>query len=130
MSRRRRSHNNTRTYKQRDATDITNGFFTSPLLSSKSIRLKSSALADISDSRRWKPPRVRSLVPPRTVRGRVAKIKPRFLPSRLTAVFSLPRDAIICARRKIRKQVLFAKGKGGANHKRRHKYTKDSQFRC
>lgn len=44
--------------------------------------------------------------------------------------FSIPRNVLICIRRKQRKQVLFATGKAGKSGQKKPKWTEDSFIRC
>lgn len=43
--------------------------------------------------------------------------------------FNLPRQVLVCVRRKQRREVLFALGKGGGKHKR-PEWSEDSYIRC
>lgn len=47
-----------------------------------------------------------------------------------TPSLKLPREAVICLRRSIRKEVLFATGKGGSKHKRKYRRTEHSKIIC
>jgi hypothetical protein len=41
-----------------------------------------------------------------------------------------PPDAVICAKRNVRREVIFARGKGGGGHKRKPRYTEYSNISC
>lgn len=85
-------------------------------------------LYQVEDRRRFKPALVSPL---RTAQAKVAKITPKFpFGIRGPVVFELPRQAVVCLRRKMRRQVLFAKRKTrrGAGSKRRHNET--SRYKC
>lgn len=44
--------------------------------------------------------------------------------------FVLPRDAVVCARRKIRREVIFAKGKAGRGGQRKPRFNERSKLVC
>ncbi len=59
----------------------------------------------------------------------IVKSRPNIRKRGTSAFLSIPRSAIICARRKIRKEVIFAKNKGGSGN-RRPKFNENSQLHC
>lgn len=65
-----------------------------------------------------------------------APIEPRFILKKPSVVSSmlmspaLPKNAVVCVRRKIRKEVLFALGKGGSKHKRHYRRSETSKIVC
>ena len=54
----------------------------------------------------------------------------RFRVPALHVRYVVPRDAVICARRKIRKEVIFAKGKAGRGGQRRPRRNDYSNVVC
>lgn len=109
-------------------------------------------LDKVEDRRRWSPERVNRWSPykhlrPLTVHGnrprivvvpekhRLAKYqtyKGRYYRSNLprTVGFSLPWNVVICVRRKVRREVIFAAGKSGRNGKKPYRRTEYSEVRC
>ncbi|AZL82999.1 hypothetical protein [Apis mellifera associated microvirus 43] len=61
-------------------------------------------------------------------RNRVSRSGGSLLTSALSYAFRAPPNVLICVRRKMRRQVLLAKGKGGAN--RRGRKNSFSDVRC
>lgn len=90
----------------------------------------STPLLTFQDNRSWSPNRYPI---PMTVRARPAVIQAKanfkkYLPS---VTFSAPKDAVVCVRRKIRKEVLFAKGSAGSSRRRnRPHYNFSSTLKC
>lgn len=108
---------------RRDHSPIASGF-TNPLLHPMPM------LTPVSDRRTWRP-RQLSEPTPRTVSGRVAGIRPRVSRRSLRVSFGLPLDAVICARRKIRREVIFAAGGAGRRGRRyRPRFNETSKYRC
>lgn len=92
-----------------------------PVLSSSRPRV----LTDDSDLRRWSPSKY-----PAVYGGGVARINKR--PSALSANpfrFLVPKKTLVCVRRGIRREVLFARGRAGGRH-RRPKWNAYSYWRC
>ena len=73
-------------------------------------------------------------IPPTHVSVRSARpLKPRRIISPTHNLFSferLPKHAVVCVRRKIRREVLFASGHGGGRHKRKYNRSQNSKIRC
>lgn len=126
MARRDRSRNNRRKRSifstQRNLLPITSRRLLSPKLVFKP---PSPRLFEVEDRRRVPEQ------PPKLVNARPAKIRPFVSPFGLVK-FRLPKRAIICVRRKLRREVLFAKGgagKGKRRFRRKH-FNDDSNFHC
>lgn len=131
MARGTRNRNNRRSGRTMDQRDFhkiaTLEKFSSPVLNP--VLPPSTSLTQISDRRRFNP----SPSPPRTTRGKTAKIKavPRFKASLPSVQFLAPPEAIICVRRKRRRQVLFAKaGAGRRKFRSRKRYNETSKYSC
>lgn len=80
-------------------------------------------LREIEDRREYHPEK--KYRPVRQLSGHPVKshvIKPAKFKSQLPfgLNFAVPKDTVVCIRRKRRKEVLFAKGKAGGSQKRRH----------
>lgn len=114
----------------------------------KKLGLLKNALQETEDNRQWHPDvpygvnTVRWRTPLRRDTGK-SRIIPRAsyiqsdkrknivnIPYQLG--FSIPKNVIVCIRRKIRKQVMFALKltKRGSGSGRRRRYTEDSKYRC
>lgn len=86
-------------------------------------RLRSLSGASIS-------PVVRFRSVPRNVKS-IRDVYSRGVASRhMSFDFVLPRSAVVCARRKIRKEVIFAKGKAGRGGQRRPRRNARSYLVC
>lgn len=87
-------------------------------------------LTVISDDRLFNP--IKHIKPRLNVLGRTAAIKTKAQIYKAPfAVFQAPRNTILCVRRKIRKEVLFAIGAGGSRKPRKKPhYNLNSQFKC
>lgn len=130
MARRRsRHHNTSKSVVQRDVRTIARSHY-SPLLKPNILIIPkvNQDLSEIYDRRLYHPNPV--------IRGRpnhmgdIAPIKAKIRSWSMPVSFQLPPNAIVCARRKIRKQVLFAlrktrKGASGRKH-----FNSDSLFKC
>lgn len=104
-----------------------------------SFLLDDNPLTDFEDRRHFNPERVpvaREFLRPSRIVVRPRVFKPRVYKSRrivhLPLGFQAPRNTLICVRRKVRKEILFAGGFGG---KRRKKFRKPrrnfySNIRC
>lgn len=84
--------------------------------------------------------------PPKDIYGRIRKISPvtrartksspalgfrsRTEGPVLTTVFEMPKETAICVRRKRRREVILATGKGGRRKRRRPRYNEYSTVRC
>lgn len=110
-----------------DATSFTVATGSVPVLGSVPVSRYSPAvrsiLSEIEDGRSFSPqPDLERSV--RTTKARVFTPQTRATgaasrPTRLSAIsFEYPVRVIRCIRRKIRRQVILAKGKGGGRHKR------------
>lgn len=120
----KRRNNSTKLTTRRDLPRIATGIhFTSPVLSP--ITIKKQLMSSIQDGRKFTPRPVR----PRTLKAQVAKIKATVNPL-LNVSFSLPKNALVCVRRKMRKQVLFATGGAGKKFKKRPRRNENSQYHC
>lgn len=123
-SNRKQSVNSTRL--QRDVRIITSGL-SRPLLRRYTLPI-SSSLAEVEDRRRWRPnPRLI-----RTVKANVAKVKPLAnLKLRSGLILQAPKDAVICVRRKMRRESMFALGMaGGRGSRSRKRFNETSSYRC
>lgn len=127
MGRRRRPKHNQNYRDQRDTPDIATSLdvlsqfnlFTPPVVRSSPM--------EIEDHREYRPlerskfltvPRIlRSASIARTSSTRVAKFTQLDLRGGQQR-FAVPKQTMVCVRRTIRRQVLFAKGRGGGGHKR------------
>lgn len=122
MARKRRNRNSPI---QRNAHRITTGTIQRPVL--YKIVIKPKDLTSVEDRRRFSPARVS---PPRMASSKRALIKPT-LPKFPKLAFALPKNAIICIRRKMRRQVLFAANKTSKGARKRHRrFTPDSHYKC
>lgn len=119
-----------------------NANFSRPILLPRRI-LPSLSLTQIEDRRRYHPHGVnrsfRSVYGHRVIPRSIIRYRPYSGPSigrrfPLLADLSehrvLPRDAVICARRKIRREVLIALGHAGRAGQRRPKFNDNSNVRC
>lgn len=82
-------------------------------------------LTDDSDLRRWSPVKY-----PVVYGGGRARVQSR--PKRIAGSpykFLVPAKTLVCVRRKQRREVLFAKGRGGGRH-RKPRYNSFSAWRC
>lgn len=85
-------------------------------------------LTSITDNRLFSPlPLV--FRPIQTVQGRPAKVYRKVPRKGPISVMYAPKNAVLCARRKIRKEVLHAKGRSGAGN-RKPRYGQNSQVKC
>lgn len=83
------------------------------------------------DNRAYSPiPRM--IRPARHVTGRIAATTvPRNAPLRKVRYqFSLPSSVVVCVRRGVRKEVIFAKNKAGRNGQRKSRRTSSSHISC
>lgn len=90
---------------------------------SSNVAAVRSTLTEVEDGRMFSPAPL--LEVPRTTGTRRARVVvpsatgPKARRASLSALsFDVPQSVILCVRRKARRQVLFAKGKGGGRHKR------------
>lgn len=77
--------------------------------------------------------RLRQKIPRRTVlAARAAKTKIKLSRNHFAriALEAVDPRTRVCLKRKIRREVIHAKGKGGGNHRRRYKRTDSSLVRC
>ena len=91
---------------------------------------RSTRLQPILDNRLFQPLPLNSR-PIKTVHGLETNIvnKPSIRKRGSSAFAYIPRSAIICARRKIRKEVIFAKNKQGSGNSR-PRYNENSKLYC
>lgn len=78
------------------------------------------------DQRRFVPASSRRVTS--TVRGRPAAVRRLGMSQRLE--FVAPARVVTCVRRKIRRQVMFARGGAGSRRMRRPRYNSRSTIRC
>lgn len=117
---------NIKQYRQRDLPTIARPLL--PKILIKPILPKSSVLSQVEDRRRFTPTTAPIL---RTVKGKVAAFKPQFpFGVRGPVVFELPKQAVVCLRRKMRRQVLFAKRKTRRGSGSRRRRNSTSRYKC
>lgn len=95
---------------------ITNPFSRSP----------SSYLSDLEDRRRFHPA---PYVPARTLDSSNHRLRASYS-SPWAVAFQQPRRVLVCVRRKMRRQVMFAKGGAGRKRMRKPRYSEFSNVRC
>lgn len=97
------------------------------------------SLSELSDGRLYTP----DPWPLRTTNSTIARVRiperkrvrafsfgNTYAPTLRTPVFgALPKNTLVCVRRKIRKEVILATGKGGSKRKR-PRFNKNSHIRC
>lgn len=92
----------------------------------------------IEDRRRYNPEPIRR---PKTIKAATAPIVSAPLPAiqsnnkrptlqRIQQRFALPKETLVCVRRKMRKEVLHALNKAGKGGQRRQKRTEHSNTKC
>lgn len=90
----------------------------------------------LSDLRRWQPTRAKITHyrngTPTNITHRPKPLKIGSEPPRLDdiAYFTNPKRAMVCVRRKVRRQVLHALKKTGKGAKARRKFNENSKIRC
>lgn len=60
----------------------------------------------------------------------LSRSRPPTATHRLSVRPKLPIQAVVCVRRRIRREVLLAMGRGGGNHKRKYHRNQQSNVRC
>lgn len=103
--------------------------FTSPVLHPITIKKTvPQSLLPIEDLRRWKPAKILL----KNTLARAAPVRVKFNPLKvLSYKFQLPKNAVVCVRRKIRKRVLFAKQIAGVSGgRKRPRFNQNSQYHC
>jgi hypothetical protein len=88
------------------------------------------------DFRRFHPER--SLRPLRSLSGRPIRPRPTvtykkiktYSPKLMMGSYKIPQDAVICAKRNVRKSVLFAKNKAGRAGQKTPRFNENSQLQC
>lgn len=121
----KRSKSSKKTSIRRDITIANN----TSLLSDLNV-LSPEPLTEVSDNRRLVPLQ-RVLKVPKTIKAKSAKIKAKVKPWSLSVSFGLPKDAVVCVRRKIRKEVLHALKKAGKfGRRKKPKFNYNSKYRC
>lgn len=119
--------------RQRDTSDIASSeLLAPPELNLKPIRLLpspiESVLDQVQDTRRYSPDRVASAF---TVFGTPAPHRKVVGKNFARIGFDTPATAIVCVRRKKRREVLFAKRRRGkGSGARRRRMTEWSKFKC
>lgn len=95
-----------------------------PLLSS---RLVAPSRTPVSRPKTFGRPYGRSTVATRPPVAR-ARVEPRYPTSRVA--FALPREVVVCARRKSRRETLFARNRAGRRGQRRPVWNEFSRISC
>lgn len=110
-------------------------FASKPLLSVRSrpaSAILRSARLYLQDAREFSP-YLSTVRPAQTVSGRptVITVAPPPTPLRKAGFsFSNPRSVTTCVRRGVRREVIFAKGKGGRGYKKPKRLTPYSKVKC
>lgn len=99
---------------------------TYPDITSRRLHSRSFYMDEIQDLR--VSPHNSVFTPLLDLSGAPAPIKRRVAPN-FQLISEIPKRALLCARRKIRKEVLFASGKGGSKVKP-PKFNRNSDLRC
>lgn len=93
-------------------------------------------LQDFEDRRRWTPEKSRPVKLVTGARARLTEVKhliksaPSLHQIKTYIAFQTPLKTLICIRRKIRKQVMFAKKKAGRSGQKRPHYNEFSSISC
>lgn len=135
----RRSKRDLHRSERRVAVDNANDFFSLP---PRAVFTRSGRdLRRVEDRRTFYPSRIR---PVRMLQRRQARITLAAVPKRAARhlargrrlkaptglFFSHPRSVLVCVRRKVRREVILASGKGGRRRRRRARFNENSFVRC
>ncbi|UDN67815.1 hypothetical protein [robinz microvirus RP_133] len=93
-------------------------------------------LSDIEDRRSWHPDDIPTYRPAIRISGAPARLESRSDPARYLRAtvphaigFQIPHKVLVCAKRKVRRRVIFASGRGGSRV-RKPKRNVYSDVRC